>query len=314
MTLPSKPSSNVFCDWLDVTAPPSEEYRLLQELGLVFAAADGLKLSPELYEVGSGKVKLGTSRGVFRASISGSSIRTLEVNGLWGNVLSVLGEGPHRVTRLDAARDMAYDGADALALLRSAYPRGEVRLTQRPIKVTEMLCTRSDGRQTGTWYAGHRSGAEVTCRVYDKAQQLLDTRGEDGPPTTRVELTVRKGPGPTLRDAYEPERIFWHFVAPAILTRPKSVPDWSNGWAEGWRMERSEILPADALKRRIAYSGEIAAIADLADSLGPTGRHMAVRLIAERLGVAQSMGLLYDSGSLRGSASISLPEGSKAAH
>jgi len=314
MTLPSKPCSGVFCDWLDVTAPPSEEQRITSELGLVFGASDGLKLADGLYEVGAGKVKLGTSRGVYRVSLSGASIRMLEVTGLWADVLSVLGSWPHRVTRLDAALDMAYDGADAIEALQGSYPRGEVRLTQRPIKVTEMLCTRPDGRKTGTWYAGHRSGAEVTCRVYDKAQQLLDTRGESGPPMTRVELTVRKGPGPTLRDAYEPERIFWHFVAPAILKRPESVPDWSNGWAEGWRMERSEILPMDALKRRIEYSGELASIIELADALGPFGRQMAVRLIADKLGVAKAMGLRRDPSSLRGSAGPALSAGSKAAH
>ena len=281
MTLPTDGLTAVFCDWLDVTTPPDREYDLRSTLGPIICGAGGSKLHDDLYDLGGGKIKIGIMRRTFRVSISGTAVRVLQIQGLWENVLSEIGDGPHRVTRLDAAVDVDLDGALAIQLLQASFPRGEVRLSRRAIRVSELLSTRSDGRKTGTWYAGHRSAAEITCRVYDKAQQLLDTRGEDIPPRTRAELTVRKGC--TLRDAFEPSRVFWHYMAPAILERPSDVPEWSSGWAEGWTMEKVELLPAQRLKGLIERSPDLAAIIELADAVGPMGRSMAMRLIDDRI-------------------------------
>lgn len=287
MTLPTDGMSPVFCDWLDVTTSPDREHDLRAALGPLICASFGSKLSDDLYELGSGKIKMTTKRGVFRVSVSGACIRALETQGYWETFLAELGDGPHRVTRLDAAVDLPVDGARAIALLLAAYPQGRVRLSQRPTKVTELLETRSDGLKSGTWYVGHRSNAEITCRVYDKALQLLNTRGDDVPPRTRAELTVRKGC--TLRDAFQPDRVFWHYMAPAIFERPSDVPEWSSGWAEGWTMERIELLPAQRLKALIERSPDLAAIIELADSVGPMGRTMALRLIGDKIRKAENL-------------------------
>lgn len=281
MTLSSNGITAVFCDWLDVTTPPDREHDLRAHLGPLLCGAGGSKLHDDLYDLGGGKVKIGLMRGTFRVSVSGVCVQILRTQGLWETFLSELGDGPHRVTRLDAAVDLDLDGADSIAALQAAYPRGEVRLSRRPIKVSELLSTRADGRKTGTWYAGHRSAAEITCRVYDKAHQLQATQGLEIPPRTRAELTVRRGC--TLRDAFQPDRVFWHYMAPAILERPSGVPEWSSGWAEGWAMEKSELLPAQRLKRLIERSPDLAAIVELADAVGPSGRSMALRLIEKRV-------------------------------
>ena len=272
--------TEVLCDWLDVTTPPGREHDLRQSLGRLITGCFGSKLTDDLYELGPGKVKLSNMRGLFRVSLSGSCIRVLEAQGFWETFLAEIADGPHRVTRLDAAVDIDVDGATSIHILQSAYPRGQVRLSQRPIKVTEMLCTRADGHKTGTWYAGHRSGSEITCRVYDKAQQVLDTRGDIIPARTRAELTVRKGC--TLRDAFQPARVFWHYMAPSIIERPSGVPEWSSGWAEGWTMEKIELLPVQRLKAFIERSPDLAAIFELSDAAGTGGRAMALRLISKR--------------------------------
>lgn len=288
--LPTKGGTQVFCDWLDVTTPPDREHSLRSALGPIICASGGSKLHDDLYDLGGGKVKIGIMRRVFRVSVSGACVRVLQTQGLWETFLSELSDGPHRVTRLDAAMDIDHDGADSIELLEAAYPRGEVRLSQRPLRISELLSTRSDGRKTGTWYAGHRSAAEITCRVYDKAQQLFDTQGLVVPSRTRAELTVRKGC--TLRDACQPERVFWHYMAPAILERPSDVPEWSSGWAEGWTMEKVEVLFADRLKRSIERSPDLAAIIQLADACGPEGRRMALRLIGDRIRESDHAGSL----------------------
>jgi len=282
MLLTTCEAGQVFCDWLDVTTPPGEEYRVRSELGPLLCAAGFDKVTDDLYRFNGGSVKLQGNNRWFKLGFSGQSVALLRVCGQWESVLFLIGEGPHRVTRVDAAVDLPVDGADSLAQLQAAYPRGEVRLSQRPVKVTERLQTRPDGRKTGTWYAGNRRDSEITCRVYDKAQEAHDKRGELMPPRTRCELTVKKGANPTLRDAAEPERLFWHYMSPAILKRPQGVPEWSSGWGEGWVMERTELLPAMRLKRRIEDSPELAALIELADSIGTDGRDYALRLIREK--------------------------------
>lgn len=288
MTLPIDGMTPVFCDWLDVTTPPDREHDLFASLGPIICGAGGSKLADDLYDLGGGKIKIGIMRRVFRVSVSGACVRVLEIQGLWETFLAELADGPHRVTRLDAAVDIDVDGADSIELLQAAYPRGYVALSQRRIQVTELLSTRSDERKTGTWYAGHRSGAEVTCRVYDKAAQLFATKQQLVSPRTRVELTVRKGC--TLRDAFQPERVFWHYIAPAIFKRPSDVPEWSSGWAEGWTMEKVDLLPAQRLKRLIERSPDLAAIIELADAVGPMGRSMALRLIEQRVRSTEKLG------------------------
>ena len=47
-------------------------------------------------------------------------------------------------------------------------------------------------------------------------------------------------------------------------------------------MERTELLPAMRLKRRIEDSPELAALIELADSIGTDGRDYALRLIREK--------------------------------
>jgi len=47
-------------------------------------------------------------------------------------------------------------------------------------------------------------------------------------------------------------------------------------------MERTELLPAMHLKRRIEESPELAALIELADSIGTDGRDYALRLIRQK--------------------------------
>jgi hypothetical protein len=285
----------VFCDWLDATTPPGEEYRIRSELTPLLCSAGCDKATDDLLRFNGGSVKFQGNSKWFKVGFSGQVIALLRMSGLWETVLSVIGEGPHRVTRVDAAVDLPLDGAIALQELQAAYPRGEVRLSQRPVRITELTATRSDGAKTGTWYAGHRGASEVTCRVYDKANEALEKRGELLPPTTRCELTVCKGVSPTLRDAAQPERLFWHYMSPAVLRRPEGVPEWSSGWGEGWTMTRVEILPAGRLKRRIQESPELAAILEIADSMGPSGRDYALRLIQDKFARDSSASSLASS-------------------
>jgi len=66
-------------------------------------------------------------------------------------------------------------------------------------------------------------------------------------------------------------------------------------------MERVELLPAARLKRRIEDSPELAALIELADSVGTDGRAYAMRLISERFERTPVSGSPQGSVSIAGS-------------
>lgn len=274
----------VFCDWLDVTY--HLERNPLGGLRSLLLSMGAEVVAEGVFRLGDGTVLIGRKYGVLRVSASGASLAHMRLVGGYMDWLSCLSEWPHRITRLDAAMDVDRDGADVVDELRAAYPSGQVNLGRKALPVALLLAVRPDGRETGSFYVGRRSRARATARVYDKRQERLDKRGQDGPPRTRYEVTVKQDYGATLRDAAEPERLFWHVASPALLDRPDDVPEWSADWSQGWRADpRPELLPAEVLSRRLGNSPEVELLLSIADEMGPNGRQWLVRRFAELAGV-----------------------------
>tara|TARA_R100000908_G_scaffold63086_1_gene43329 strand:- start:711 stop:1607 length:897 start_codon:yes stop_codon:yes gene_type:complete len=273
-----------FCDHLAVTFhrernPAGSLRALLSDLGAV--ASDD-----RTYRLGEGTVKLYATYGVMYCSASGAALASMRGASRYMDWLSIISEWPHRITRLDVAHDVLVDGADVLDGLRSRYPSGLVNLGRKALRVKLELAIREDGRETGTFYVGHRSKARATARVYDKRQERLDRAGIAGPHRTRYEVTVKQDYGATLRDAAEPDRLFWHVASPALLDTPPGMPHWTADWSQGWRSDpRPDLSPVDVLERRIAASSELDLLASLADEIGPNGRVLLARRLLSRLGV-----------------------------
>lgn len=277
----------IICDWLDVTfspdcAPWPSINRILLAAGFEAESADRASFT---YRLGRGFVKFGPSRGSLRASFSGAACAALRDHGAWDDLLSELSSVPHRVTRVDAALDLSIDGADMVDLMRQRYPSGQVNLSRKSVATSLVLAVRpSDGRETGTWYAGRYSKARFTARVYDKAWQLLQKFGEIIPPRTRVEVTASGGDsGATLRDAAEPAALFWHLASPAILDAPEGAPVWTPNRDLGWVAPTKPFDPAALLKRRVESLAMLDALALVADDLGPNGRDYLLSLVESRL-------------------------------
>lgn len=280
----------IICDWLDVTyspdcAPWPTINRLLLDAGFTAESSDRTAF---VYRHGkSATVTFGPSRGSLRASFSGAACATIRDHGTWCDLLSELSCVPHRVTRVDAALDFSMDGADLVDLMRQRYPSGEVNISRKAVKTSVVLAVRPDGRETGTWYAGRRSRARYTARVYDKAWEALQKRGELLPPRARVEVTAQgSDSGATLRDAAEPAALFWHLAAPAILTAPEDAPVWIPNRDLGWVTPTKHFDPAALLKRRVESFAQLDALAVLADDLGPNGRDYLLGLLEKRLHAA----------------------------
>lgn len=283
---------DIFCDWLDVTyapdcAPWPSINRILLSAGF---DAESLDRSTFTYRLGRALVKFGPNRGSLRVSFSGAACASLRSMGIWENLLSELASVPHRVTRLDAALDLAMDGAALVKLMRDRYASGSVNLMRKAVPTSTVLQVRSDGVETGTWYAGRMTKARYTARVYDKAFEALQKRSEIIPPTARVEVTAKGGDsGATLRDAALPDALFWHIAAPSLLDAPRGVPVWEPNQDLGWTAPVSEFDPAALLRRRVESFAMLDALAAIADELGPNGRDYLLGLLKNRLDASEGV-------------------------
>lgn len=283
----------IFCDWLDVTyspdcAPFPSVNRLLLAAGFDAETCDGDSYT---YRLGRAFVTFGRSRGSIRASFSGSACGLFRDLGMWSDLLSELSSVPHRVTRVDAALDLRMDGADLVDLMRRRYPEGTASLSRKSSPTSSLLAVRpSDGRETGTWYVGNHKRARYTARVYDKAWEALQKRGELLPPTARVEVTAKGGDsGATLRDAAEPAALFWHLASPAILDAPEGVTVWTPNRDLGWVAPKRDFDAAALLRRRVESMAMLDALAAVADELGPEGRTYLLSLLETRLRASQGL-------------------------
>lgn len=278
----------IFCDWLDVTyapdcAPWPVVNRTLLSAGFDAESFDRVSFT---YRHGRAVVTFGPSRGSIRASFSGAACALLRELGVWSDLLSELSSVPHRVTRVDAALDLSVDGADMVAAMRSRHQCGHVNLCRKAVPTSVVLAVRPDGRETGTWYAGRLTKARYTARVYDKAWEALQKRGELLPPRTRVEVTAKGGDsGATLRDAAEPAALFWYLASPAVLEAPEDAPVWTPNRDLGWSAADKPFDAAALLQRRVESFAMLDALALVADELGPNGREYLLDLLQVRLGL-----------------------------
>lgn len=273
-----------FCDWLDVTYSPvdcpyPDLNRLLLSAGFDVTHSDGSSFAYSPASPGRGSIQVKHSSRWARISASGGACAALRASGYWGDYLSCLSSSPHKVTRLDAAMDIPMDGADLVASMRERHSAGTCTLGRKGIPTSVILATRSDGRETGTWYAGHRTRARTTARVYDKAWEILCRQGVVVPPRARVEVTGRDGTGVTLRTAAEPAGFFWSVASPAILKAPEGVPVFVPNADLGWTAPRREFDPASLLRRRIDGLAELDALLLVADEMGPAGRSYLLHLL-----------------------------------
>ena len=276
-----------FCDFLDVTFAPDDcpypDLNLLL-LGAGFIVRRDSSGHVVYYPpTERGVAKITHCAKFAKISLSGGVCSYLRDIGLWEEALSILGSSPHKVTRLDAALDVSLDAADVIDALRARYPDGKVNLGRKALPVSVMLSTRDDGRESGTYYVGHRTAARMTCRVYDKSLEALAKRGEKLPTTTRFEVTARKDSGATLRDAALPSSIFWHIAAPALLSRPEGIPMWAPNTDMGYQVPVRTFEPAETLRRRVESSAELEALLGVADSMGQSGRDYLLHLLSRRV-------------------------------
>lgn len=286
MTYSVQTTSGVFADYLDVTMSPDEDRVLLDMADFLLAEGGTVLTSDDRKEsitFGSGVVFLENKPSFLRISASGGVLSTLRELGKMEEYLAIMSTYRPKVTRLDCALDVPLDTPKILTSLRRKYPDGLVRLSHKPLKVTEMVSIRPDGKRSGTYYVGHKSRARVTARVYDKALERKERAGVDIPPTTRYELTFKADIGPSFHDVLSPDKLFWAYASPALLRRPKGMQAWESTADKPWSYKKPEVTEYEALKRQVENSADLESMLERADRIGSEGRKVLLRLITKRI-------------------------------
>jgi hypothetical protein len=258
-----------FCDYLNVTTPKENDAALRDRLEPLFDET-GLcsKVDEYTYQFlkaglngggfqKAGVAKIGPRGKVTTLSLSGSLLRLLRARRLFDEVLSVISEFPHRVTRLDATAD--YVVADRSAVIhevRRAGHAGQLSLTRKSIppgQIKSHLSLGLDGRESGTLYLGQSANADVSATVYDKTKQMWDVFGAKVDSIVRVELLVSSGVGPTLRDVADPTNLFFHFASRSLVEAPPGHMPWvghSGGFVLPPSVPRLPLQRIEALVQR----------------------------------------------------------------
>lgn len=280
-----------FCDWLSVTHHPgdSEELKasvrdVLLDSPCISSLGDGSRYT---YEDGGAARWIEKDRfGIF--AFSGGCLTALRGAGLYVPLLHALGVVPTKVTRIDIAVDVPEPSPPVLRRLYRDGRRGRLSLSRKAVAPTSVQkrigpAEYDPSQDTGTVYLGQRGVHRVFARVYDKRQETLQRYGRDiGHPLTRYEVEAHKS-GATLRDAWDPESMFWHYMAD-VLPAPDGVPPWVPG---GQGISLPPLVrpdPASRLRRFVEEHADVfrqlLALGDATCAPGsPHGRAYALQLV-----------------------------------
>jgi hypothetical protein len=275
----------VIADYLNTTHPLGSFPFARDAVLPVLEEAGASQCTDELYDLGLGKVRIYQTPRVGVISLSGAALAQLRDRGVYGEYLAALGTEAHKVTILHAAFDQRLDAPPRIQALFTKAKRGLVSLSRKaldPRRDVEGWLKPGvlDGRQTGGVYLAPPTARVRGC-VYDKRDERLRAGFPDPGPLLRHELRT-KNVGATLRDAYDPTRLFWHYMAPDLLRKPQDVPDWSPQ-ADGYDLPPMRVYsPQERVQRIVDNSLDLARLFDLAASLGPQGLDIVTRAIKAR--------------------------------
>ncbi len=273
------------CDYLNVTIPFDQSGGVQDEVLVACGRAGigGRVLDPGVFDCGGGTLWMRRRGLVLVVGVSGAALEMLRKVGAFNDLLWVLADRPHRVTRLDAAHDVPMEAGPELRRLFDLGNGEGIRLGQRRASVSlSGWKIGVAGHETGTLYVGTMQ-SEIRAKVYDKRQERIDRSFPDPGPLLRFEVTVTGKCGASLRDAENPTGLFWHFAAPDLLCPPPGVilPAWVPGGVGFDLPGRFLLSPWDRLQHYLS-DGEVMRVAvRLADACGPSGREWLCKVIAE---------------------------------
>lgn len=260
-------------DWLDVTCAPDNSFMSEVEDWLdsqCFSCEQYEKGHATVYRLNDGVLRLERCKVFHRFSASGGILALFRAMDVVVHVIRMLSSVPHTITRLDVAVDVLVDAPKVLSTLRKVYRSGLFSFGRKSLRTTWISSVRmSDGVDTGTWYVGHRSSARVTAKVYDKQNQMYEAKGVLIEPTTRYELTFKKGYGCTLFDVLYPVDVFYSHCEGLLDVPPCSVEPWVPSRALNWvSSHKREEMYIGKFLQGLEYDAELLRTIDKVVALG----------------------------------------------
>lgn len=254
-----------FCDYLTVTMPAYALQSVTPSLQELFETAgmtsfdDG---STYLIDGNTGAFKLKTNPRYITLSASGGILEHFRNLKLFDQYITILNEHPHKITRLDATADYFVTYApDVIQQFKIASNASKIVLTRKELSPSDIhyfLGSNEHGHETGTIYLGDRKTHSVYGKIYDKSFERT-SKGYTSPgQTVRVELTLKADTGISLRDAHNPENVFYHYASRSLVMPPPHFIGWKPN-VTGFELPAQKDLftPAGKILNIFKFSTEL---------------------------------------------------------
>jgi len=222
---------------------------------------------------------------VFAMQFSGAALRSIREASLLKELCMLLDGTPHTITRLDASCDYAVAAPRFLSKLYYRIRRTPLTIGSKVVTFRDVerhTSVNAFGETVGNLYLGKRN-AEIRVLVYDKRHERLSKGAEDCGDCLRIEVRLKSQVGCTVWDALSPERVYYHYAAPALVELPESVRPWkANG--QGFEIQHNEaqFTAYARLKSLIGESAIVDQMFRLARMEGAGGLQSVITLLQRR--------------------------------
>lgn len=254
-----------FCDYLTVTMPASVLQSVTSSLQELFETAgmssfdDGLTYS---LDGNSGAFKLKTNPRYITLSASGGILEHFRNLNLYDQYITILNEHPHKITLLDATADYYVTYApDVIQEFKNACNASKIVLTRKvlsPSDIQYWFGLNENGHETGTIYLGKKGTHSVRGKIYDKSFERTSKGFPSPGQTVRVELSLKADTGISLRDAHNPENVFYHYASRSLVMPPPHFIGWQPN-VTGFELPAQKDLftPAGKILNIFKFSTEL---------------------------------------------------------
>lgn len=288
-----------FTDYLNVTTPRDNGELVLGELRPLLDALGASEVSDGLFALPD---KGGTFKMHFRQRVavlgaSGGFLSSLRSNEMYAEYLRILSGHSHRVSMLHATVDFMVDAPEVVQQVEALGHAGGLALTRKaiqPQQIHALLSLGQDGRRTGTLYLGNRKNSDVWAKLYDKQHERLSKGLPDPGPLARLEIAVQSDIGATLRDAFDPSALFWHFASRSLVDPPPDAPQWQP-YGEGFTLTPPalNLTGIQRLKAILEYSPDVSRLVKIArEEYGDEGGEVLAGLV-RKLFNSRGVGVSY---------------------
>ncbi len=218
-----------FSDWLSISyatssSPINELFGFFSDFITVTEVYSKPKES--LYRIGDGTLKIIHQEEFNSFSFSGSLLAAIRNSNYYSDFLRLLASAPYNISRLDIAYDLPISGSASIQNIQRLYPDSKCCIASHFRNMQFILSNAdvSSREMTGTvYFQTKKYSGHVFLKVYDKAYEMKSKQKDFGfldvaPPTTRYELTVKRGA--SLKDFDSPASCFWRFIPRELLRAP----------------------------------------------------------------------------------------------